>query len=178
MKGDHLITVVYEGELERKRLEYILNRYSGSAWKVKGATIFCRSESFNDLYRDLYAKFGNRVKSYHLKPVSVDVPLITKSIEIEIRSDTRDVETFLRYLMAKRSGRFVLKEGGLNVYSLNSRKGNVKVRLGIKARKGGITGIHLILEGVKDAVEHLNEGIMKDLEDFKRAIEGGEKRGL
>ena len=171
-----LIIVDPLDEAERKRVDYQLAKHGAELRLVRGNAnwILTDSDDVGDVVRELSAKLSpDRIRVYKLEPVDIVVEQSTRSIQMEFPAARSAVEALLvGFLMGKRKGQ--LQPGATattKTYAVFTNKGRAEIRVVLtgSAQKCKLT---LEVSGVKDTVDFLANSMEKELELFRRGIDG------
>lgn len=167
----HMIKIEYKDELERKRLDYIIDKYDKKIHKQTGTIIFVEDSSFDTVFKELYAKFGQRVKAYNIDKENVNVNTSSHSFDIEVPEEMKAVETFVNYLLSTRKGVYKKTSHGTKFFTLHSNKGIVESTVRYTKTKKGIK-VSISLEGIKEAVDLIGNELEKKLLEYTNSIKG------
>lgn len=163
-----LLVVRYAGDVERKRVDYLLSRYSGRvrSERLHGSTIILEGswEVFEELLRELYARIPReRVEAYRIERVDVDVEPSRFRGVVEARGLGLDEAWGAVELMARRlRGVLVSQAGGERRYRLYVRGGVADALFRVRDGLAGAV-IEFIVEGYGPHVEQVYREVLREL---------------
>ena len=157
----------YEGEAERKRLEYVLDRFknrvtaekpSGAVWIIDGEPSVVR-----ELLEEVLSRIpGERVRVYRLGDPGVVVE--EKRGVLEVHTDLPPGEAWgaVGLALARLRGSLVSEVGGERVYTVRPRGGYARVRVRVLPGGGG-SRVRLVVEGYGSGFQRLLQSLEEEL---------------
>ena len=165
-----LIMVKYGDEAERKKIEYLISKYS--ARRVKDVVIEVRDADFEEFVKELYGKIPeDRLRVISGREEKVHVAKAREEIRMGFSTDADSVMQFLNYLIVRRKGTYRGPLGGFERYRLHTKKGLVELSIKTAKESGGLR-LDLIIEGKADAATIVKDEMEKELENYRNSIGG------
>lgn len=167
---EYLILVDYESDAERKRIDYLLDKWEERARirKPRGVVVIIDTEEPQRFIEELFSRLeGNvtgKVEVYSLKRLRTNIKPQRKSLGFRINEEKKVVERFVEYLMSKLNANYLGVEDGFKSYSVYTRKGSALIRVLVKG--DGNSRVVFEVEGYGDAVDFLAQRISEELELF------------
>ena len=169
--------VEVSGDADRKRLEYLVERYSSAGLAVRklcGGVLLV--DGSGDVVRgfvdEALARFGRgRVSVWALSPPGFEVRPSRFERVFKVAEGFGDVWGVVDFVMTKLRGSLVSETGGgaSRVYRVRSRYGVVDVRFDLLPGPGGSRALRVAVEGFGSAVSRVFERLVSELS----YIEGG-----
>lgn len=163
----HLIAVKYTSDSERKRIEYVLEKWRDkmNITKPEGITAIVGDGDIDELILDLYSRTEkDNVALYNIERVELDVAQGEKNIRLKLGEKRETVEKLLDFIMARQKAilKLELAEPREKVYEVYTKKGKAEISIGIH---GGETGIDLLvrISGYGEAVDFLYRKLAEEL---------------
>jgi len=161
-----LLVVRYAGDLERKRLEYLMARWGErlSFKRVHGAIVMVEGshEGVEDFIRELYSRIPrDRIEVYSLERLDIEPPVsrMEKSIVVEDESSAWSV---IEFLMRKSKGVLMSDTGDSRRYRVYLRGGVADVEFRMMKR-GSSTILNFSIEGYDDHVKEFFRYLEREL---------------
>jgi len=160
----YLVVVNYEGDIERKRVDYLIEKWSkrGKIEKIKKTALIVDVDDIDEFIGEISSKLeGNeeeKLKLYKIEEVRKKIPKKRKTLKYEIK-DREFIEKFItEYLMAKMGGSYVSSIGNTAKYEVYTKKGKGIIRITINPS-------HAIfeIEGYGEVVNYLSEKIDEEM---------------
>jgi hypothetical protein len=161
----YLFTVEYDGDAERKRVEYLFNNWDdGDVEKPDGLVRVARDVDHEELYEKLLNKVReDQVTSYRLEPVEADVSDETATVEQTVEAPEDAVETFVEYMLSKKKA--VLQSADHNEFEVYTKKGRADVRYELTS-EDDVTTVRMTVTGYAPAPSFLEEFFERELADY------------
>jgi len=165
----HLVAVEFKDEAERKRVEYVIEKWKGAARisRLKGISIIVEGDPKGFL-EELFSKLSpeSTVKFYRIE--ELDLKPERKKKEFTVRTTEKPEIAFrlLDYVMQKNNAISMYLDNRLRRYFILTRKGRVEVDVSIE--ENSEIAMKFRLEGFGD-VEAIADRLRRDL----RILEGG-----
>jgi len=174
--GEYLIVVNCRDDLEKKRVDYVIEKWGYQ--KLKGF-VFKASELDEEFLREIHSKLvDGSVELYKIKPIKeeLEIPKTRRQFKAYFDDDLERVEGLISFIFSKR--RAVLKsrtespkgspiEYNYSVYVKG--RGSVDVRVVLTVERE--VKVDFRLEGTENAVENLTLELIQDLEYLKARVE-------
>jgi len=170
MPMGYIIFVSYESDAERKRIDYLVDKWSSRAKikKPRGFVFLIDTEKVQEFLEELFSKLeGNaeeKVEIYKVEEVIKKVKAKRKSLEYTINEERKVVERFMEYLLSKLNASYAYSDALAKVYEVYTRKGRGIVRVILRGNHK--TDVALEIEGYGDVVDYLVEKIDDELKFF------------
>jgi len=166
----YIVFVAYDNDAERKRVDYILEKWSSRAdiRKPRGLVFYIEVDDVEEFLEELFSRLeGNvrdKVEVYRAERLSETVEARRRSLEYLIDEERKVVERFMGYLLSKLNASLLRSEGGTKVYNVYTRKGRGTLRVTIEGDRR--TRVSVDVEGYGDVVDFLAERIDDELKLF------------
>ena len=165
----YLIVIDYERDRERKRIDYLIEKWSQRAdiEKIRKMAILIETEDIDELVRGIISRLEGdpeeKLRIYEVKEVRRSMPL--KRITLKYRILNKDgIECFLNYLMAKLGASYECSIGDVKRYRLYTKRGRCSISVGLYRDL-----ITFEIEGYGEGVDIIKNKIDSDMKLF---IEG------
>lgn len=164
--GIYLLIVQYGSEAERKRLEYLLDKWRSSLRidKPSGAVLFidANAEDMLKFMEELYSKIPkDKVSIYQLKEPEFHLEPLTLEGIVQSRMSVKEAWGAVNLVLARLKGTLLSETSGEMVYSISSRKGVCSVRISIVPDNKGST-VRFMVEGYGEAVIHVYNRLIRE----------------
>ena len=166
----YIVFVAYDNDAERKRVDYLLEKWSSRAdiRKPRGLVFYIEADDVEGFLEELFSRLeGNvrdKVEVYRAERLSETVEARRRSLEYLIDEERKVVERFMGYLLSKLNASLLRSEGGTKVYNVYTRKGRGTLRVTIEGDRR--TRVSVDVEGYGDVVDFLAERIDDELKLF------------
>ncbi|WP_461865212.1 hypothetical protein [Thermococcus sp.] len=166
----YIVFVSYETDAERKRVDYLLDKWSGRAKikKPRGMVFIIDTEEANEFLEELLSKLsGNaaeKVEIYKIEEAVKKVEANVKTLHYTILEDTRVVGKFVEYLLSKLNATYSYSDALAKVYEVYTRKGRAIIKIIIRGNE--TSSVVFRIEGYGDAVGFLAERIDEEMKLF------------
>ncbi|NJE04693.1 hypothetical protein E3E36_00710 [Thermococcus sp. M36] len=166
----HLFVVMYENDAERKRVEYLIDKWSNRVRvsKVKGISFIVDSPDVSEFAEELLSKLDppteGKVRVYSIKPEDIGSKVTPRRVEIERLTEEEPtvVAKLLRYVLSKFGAYYVSSEGSVSKYMAYTKKGRLEITVSVE-EEGGETAVRVLVEGYGSAVEDMAKKIEREL---------------
>ncbi|MEB3845049.1 MAG: hypothetical protein LRS48_05140 [Desulfurococcales archaeon] len=171
-----MIIVPYESDAERKRLEYVLEKYNRRLRlkKPRGAVIIASGNENDELklLDELIARLGSeKVVAYRITgPVEKDPESVHVSFTLPI--PPAEAWGALTAVMSRMRGALVSRTGSVRVYSLTTRGARATVKVSLSGHGEGSRGV-AVFEGYGGRLSRLAEKFCGEV----RVLGGGCDKG-
>ena len=180
--GRYLVIVNCEDELEKKRVDYVIEKWG--IQKVKGFVL--KLEDLNEEFiMELYSKLvKGSVELYELKPAKEE-PIISKTrrqLRAYFNKDLGTVDQLIVFMFSKINAvpgdREVESKGLVAIDNIVQRKysvyvrgkGRVDINVTLNVRSGKVLA-EFTVEGPENAVDSFIVDLMRDLRFFEAEVE-------
>lgn len=162
-----MLLVKYASDAERKRLEYLLEKWRGTLRfeKPSGAVLLidARTEQLMKFVEELYSRIPReRVSLYRLEEAEFQLEPLTLEGVVRSGMGVNELWGAVNLVLAKLRGVLVSETRGEKVYVISSRKGVCKVRVSIAPRNGESL-LRFAVEGFGEAVVHIYDRLAQEL---------------
>lgn len=160
-----MILINYASESERKKVEYIVSKWKDGTDKPEGYMFMVSDEKYDDLIKELSYKIEpEKIRVFSLSEQDIEPELQSRSLNLQINKEEKEILSFLAYLVSRRKGMLVDSYGKTSNYSFSTRKGNVKVAITLSSH--GPVNLTIVLEGAPEATEMLLNEFKENLSIF------------
>jgi hypothetical protein len=170
----YLITSKYDSDAERKRLEYVFEKWADRLTIIKPEGIITllddagKEDMMNEFITDLYSRSSQVSKDsiiiYRLEKTELDIKPEQKELRLETRQKRETVEKLLSFIMARQKAIFKPESDMpfLKIYEVNSKKGTVQISVVIREKKEALDLIFTI-SGYGYAVDFIYNRLKEEL---------------
>jgi hypothetical protein len=161
----YFVVISYDDDAERKRVDYLLSKWSNRAKveKPKGTAFLIETEHEREFFEELFSKLeGNPSRKVKVYRVEEEWPKLRERQESRryvLEEDEDFVRRFLSYLCSKLGGTFSPLDGSCEVYT---RKGRGKVVFSLRQTARG-TVVDVVVSGYGEVVDYLVSRIDDEL---------------
>ena len=167
----YLIVASYENDAERKRIEYIMEKWRGRIGisKPDGIITFVDTGDIGELVEELYSRVSARenIKLYNIEEIEPDINELEKEITRQIAEKQETVEKLLDFIMARQKAVLKISDPIEKVYEIYTKKGKAEISTSLRETDSYVT-LHLRISGYGEVVDHL----YNKLSDELRLLEG------
>lgn len=162
-----LLVVRYASDVERKRLEYLLNRFQARVRgeRVHGSVVMLEGDmgDIESLIRELYARIPrDRVEVYRVERFDVDVEPFRREGRVVTGMTPEAVWGVVEFLVRKLRGVPVGGSGASKKYRLYVKGGVVDVTFTVRPREGGSL-VEYVVEGYDGHVDSVYGELEREL---------------
>lgn len=169
----HLINIDYSSDAERKRIEYIFNKYeaeTGDIDKLSGVSRIIRDDDVDRILSELYLRtHPENIRVYKLAEMTTKTALDSNTIETRLAGNKESVESFIGYLLAQRKAVFSRKIGDLKLYTSATRKGYAEIKVGISQKEEEVM-VHIEIRAEEPNRTYLRDYFTEQLEVFRKSL--------
>jgi hypothetical protein len=170
----YLITSKYDSDAERKRLEYVFEKWAEKLTIIKPEGIITllddagKEDLMNEFIKDLYSRASKVSKDsiviYHIEKTEPDIKPEQKELRLETKQKRETVEKLLSFIMARLKAVFKPESDlpFLRTYEVNSKKGTVQITVVIREKKDALDLIFTI-SGYGYAVNFIHNKLEEEL---------------
>jgi hypothetical protein len=168
----HLIIVKYSSEPERKRVEYILDKWRErlKITKPEGIISIIDGEGLEEFIAELYSRTSrSNVGLYRIEHEAVEIQEGESEIRLKLNENRETVEKLVAFVMAKQKAilKWETKEPFERVYELTTKKGKAEVSVALRD-EGQCVSLRMRTTGYGEVVEFLSSRLGEEL----RYLEG------
>lgn len=172
----HLLIVDYSTDAERKRIEYIFNKFESEDCKIDkitGISRIVRHGDIEKLLSELYLRTpSDSIKVYKLKEFSTKSALNSNKIEMGFSGKKEAVESFINYLLAQRKAVFSRKIGdNFKLYTSTTRKGYAELTVGVFEKEGKIL-VQIEIRAEEPNMSYIINFFTEQMELFEKSLTG------
>ncbi len=161
-KSRYVVFVNYGSDAERKRIEYLLSKWSSrvAVKRPRGLTavLSIDEKGMKEFLRELLSRLEGDPKEKVKVLRGVEVTPSVKTIERELNYTVKDslnvVEKFVEYLMLKLNATPYGRDALGTIYEVYTRKGKVTVRVVVSETRDGCS-VKFKVSGYGEAVDFL-----------------------
>jgi len=174
----YLITSKYDSDAERKRLEYVFEKWAEKLTIIKPEGIITllddsgKEDLMNEFIKDLYSRSSQVSKDsiviYRIEKTEPDIKPEQKELNLETKQKRETVEKLLSFIMARQKAVFKPESDlpFLKTYEVNSKKGTVQITVVIREKKDALNLIFTI-SGYGYAVNFIYNKLKEELKYFE-----------
>ncbi|WP_144368018.1 hypothetical protein [Palaeococcus pacificus] len=167
----HLFIISYGNDAERKRIEYLLEKWSERAEisKLRGITFIIDTENVSEFAEELLSKLdppsSDKVEVYHVKKEDLKSKVAPNKVELEYitNENPQIVRKLLRYILSKCNAYYVSSDDLSMTYGAYTKKGRVEIRIEIDEKSTNETQIVISLVGYGEVVEYMAKKLREEL---------------
>ena len=173
----YLISIKYENDAERKRLEYVFEKWADklNISKPEGMVAIISEKgdvaSVRDFIKDLLSR-ASRVSSenfsiFKLEPTSLDIEKGEKEFNLDIHENRDTIEKFINFIMAKQKAviKSVSDKPFIRYYEVTTKKGTAEIRVILHEKKEMIN-VHIKISGYGEVAEFIHDKLKEELKYF------------
>jgi hypothetical protein len=167
----HLLILDYRSDAERKRIDYMIEKWSGKAdlsiSKPKGVIILFEGENLEEFLEDIYSRIDAGANPPQIYSLEESRPAVEKRVRLLTFTTNQSVDTvqnFINYLLAKQNAAFEYSDGTRKIYAARTRKGHVQIMVNIEGEKE--VRCHISIEGYGDVVDFVAGRIEDEMNIF------------
>jgi len=167
--------VDYDKDAERKRIDYLIERWSnkGNLEKIRKMAIIADIDDVDGFVKDIMSRLeGNpeeKVRVYEIKELKKTISSKKTTLSYKITDKKEAVEGFLKYLMIKLGASYECSVNGTKKYEVYTKKGNCSISIKLKENNENKLIINFEIEGYGESVDLIKNKIDNDMKLF---IEG------
>ncbi|MHC1592863.1 MAG: hypothetical protein ACXQT3_03980 [Methermicoccaceae archaeon] len=164
-KERHIVTARYSSESEKKRIDYLTDKWSHSVRKVEGAVLLVEG-SPDEFMEELLSRIDeDSVEMFSVRERKLDVEQQRETMDYTFKTSSEALERFIGYLMGKLRGAFSHSAGEMKVYEVYTKKGRARVNISIREN---VDAIHLsaVVEGYGEGVPYVAGRMGSEFELF------------
>ncbi|AAL80777.1 hypothetical protein PFDSM3638_03260 [Pyrococcus furiosus DSM 3638] len=166
----YLFIVDYSDDAERKRIDYLLEKWQDQAIisKPRGLIFIIETRDINKFAEELFSKLSpqssKKVRAFVIQEENLQskIPPKEKVLEYYSKESENVVKRLLRYIFSKNNLYYYSSDNYSEEYFTLTRKGRVSIEVSVKPISGG-TKVKLRLSGYGEAVEYVAEKIDNDI---------------
>ena len=165
----YLLVIKYASEAERKRIEYLLEKWKKNIKmeRIRDIVVVVKKGEPTEMLEELYGRVSkNNVEIFSIEKVSPDIEKNRREIELYLEESYEHVEKLLSFIMAKQKATLKRSFGGFRVYERYTKKGMVEISIKLEKIKNGVK-IAIAIEGYGDAVDLVYERLNEEISYFK-----------
>ena len=166
----YIIFVGYDNDAERKRIDYLIDKWAGRLGikKPRGYVLHIEADDPGEFLEELLSRLegsvNEKVKVYRAEEVEDLAKAKRRTLQYRINEEKRFVERFIEYLLSKLNASYAYSDALARVYTVHTRKGRATVKVLLKGN--GHTNVVFDIEGYGDVVDFLAERIDEELRLF------------
>ena len=168
----YLITVKYDSDSERKRVEYVFDKWRDrmGIGKPEGIIAIVEKDSIEELVTDLYSRIDrSSVSLFRVEEASLALDEEERELSVRLTEKKETAEKLIGFIMARQRAvlKFERTEPWERIYEAITKKGRAEISIGLRDDESGVV-LHLRTTGYGDAVELLFQRLSEEL----RVLEG------
>ena len=163
----YLITAKYSSDSERKRIEYVIDKWRDrkKITKPDGVVAIVADNDIKELLVELYSRTEREnVSFYRIEEEHLEVTETKKEIRLKIGERRETAEKLLDFIMARQRATLKMEspESHQKVYEVISRKGKVEIILNIRGNATE-TDVIMRISGYGEAVDFIHDKLAEEL---------------
>jgi len=167
----YLVTMKYSDDPERKRIEYILEKWKKrlNITKPQGIVVILEGGEIEGFIEELYSRTSSsNVGVYRLEKTVVDVEKSGGEIRLKLGEKKETVEKLIGFVMAKQKAilKREMKEPFERIYELSTKKGKAEISVALR-NEGQGTALRMRITGYGEVVEFLYDKFSSELNYFE-----------
>ena len=161
----YIFDVKYTTDTERKRLDYLLSRYSSGVSRPSGYIFLVEDDVARDLMEEVGARFpSENIRVYKTEQVTIEPSTINVSMTFTFKKRADEVKSFFSYLISKRRGILNKTIGDLVEYEIYTRRG--RVELTASTKDNSTCTLTINIKGSKEAVNFIANEFREEIKIF------------
>jgi hypothetical protein len=162
----HLIIAKYDSDAERKRIEYVLDKWKETLriTKPEGIISIVEGEELESLLEDLYSRTTKRnVTLYKVEKQTVDLESTEGEIKIKFNDKKETIEKLVSFIMARQKAvlKRETKEPFERVYEVITKKGRAEISL-LLVGEGQAFNLLLRITGYGEVVQFVKSRLEEE----------------
>jgi hypothetical protein len=163
----HLIIAKYSDDAERKRIEYVLDKWRGRLriTKPDGIISILDGEGVGELVEELYSRTSKgNIRVYRVDEETVEIDKGEREIKLVLNEKKETVEKLVGYVMAKQKAvlKRETKEPLEKVYELTTKKGKGEISVAFR-EEGKTISLRILINGYGEVVDFLSAKLTDEL---------------
>ena len=156
----YLIRAKYRSDPERKRIEYIFEKWRSemNITKPEGITVIADADDVEEMILELYSRTERKdnITFYRMEKVELEVEQSEKRIRLRLREKRETVEKLLGFIMARQRAilKMELVDPFRKIYEVYSKKGKAEISIGLHETETGVD-LSINISGYGEAVDLL-----------------------
>jgi hypothetical protein len=169
----HLIIAKYSNDAERKRIEYVLDKWKESLriTKPEGIITIVEGGEIEGLLEDLYSRTTkSNITLYKIEKQTVEVERAECELRLKLNDKKETIEKLVSFVMAKQKAVLIreTKQPFERVYEVITKKGRAEISALLRD-EGEAVVLRMRIAGYGDVVEFMKNRLGDEL----RYMEGG-----
>ena len=178
--GCYLIVVRYGSEAERKRLEYLLDKWRGSlrVSRPSGAVLFvdAGAEQVSAFLEELYSRIPReRIVVYRLEEAGLRLEPFVLEGAVRVGVGVEEAWGIVGLVFARLRGVLLSEVAGERVYSVSGKGGVCRVKVSVVPSGSGSL-LRFVVEGYGEVVARVYDRLLRELSYVGEVVE--RDRGL
>jgi len=165
----NLITAKYSDDPERKRIEYVLEKWRGKLGitRPQGIIAIIAGDEIGELVEELYSRTSrDNVSIYRVEKTTVDIEKGKQEIRLKLDEKKETVAKLVGFLMAKQKA--ILKRETTDpferTYGLTTKKGKAEISVTLKEETGDRIDLRMRITGYGEVVDFLYNKLSDELD--------------
>ena len=169
----YLISIKYDNDAERKRLEYVFEKWTEKL-KIKKLDSMAAiinedgdAASVEDFVRELYSRSSpastDSLTIYKIEPAKLGIEKETKELSLDLPEKRETVEKLLGYIMARQKA--AVKPTGvpsITNYEVTTKKGTAEIMVMLKEKPDSIN-VRIKISGYGEVVDFIYGRLNEEL---------------
>jgi hypothetical protein len=173
----YLITIKYNSDAERKRLEYVFEKWADKLKIIKPEGLVAIIEESGDqsllegFVQDLFsrsskAKSGN-FSVYKIEQHDLEIEKQERELKLELHEKLETVEKLLNFIMARQKAIYkpISDLPFVKIYEITSKKGMAEISVKIRETNDTVN-LHLKISGYGEVVDFIYNKLNDELKYF------------
>jgi len=165
----YLIVARYSDDPERKRIEYVLEKWKGrlAITKPEGIVAVLNGEEIDEFIEELYSRTSaDNVILYRVEKASVDIEKGKRDIKLLLNEKKETVEKLIGFVMARQKAILKPGAGGAfeRIYEVSTKKGKAVISVAIREEGQERVDVRLRITGYGEVVDFLHNKLSDELD--------------
>jgi hypothetical protein len=173
----YLISVKYENDAERKRMEYVFEKWSDKLkiTKPEGLLVLIDADSKSAEFQEFIENLLSRTSQitsknltiFKIEPESIDIEKEKKELNLEVHEKRATIEKLLNFVMARQKVLVtqVSNEPNIKYYEVTTKKGKAEIRIMIDEKPESVH-LQIKISGYGDVVGLMYDRLKEEMDYF------------
>ena len=162
----YLITTKYTSDAERKRIEYVLEKWRDrmKIFKPDGVIAIADGENIEELIEDLYSRTEKErnVSLYRIERLQLDIDEVKREISVKLNEKKETAEKLIAFIMARNKAVLRIPGPNENIYEVYTKKGKAEITINLRESDGGVN-LRLRVSGYGEVVDFFYQRLAEEL---------------
>lgn len=163
----HLVIATYSGDPERKRIEYILEKWKErlQITKPDGIISLVDGDDLEEFVEDLYSRTSrSNISLYRIEKEAVDIKKGESEIRMRLDEKKETVDKLVGFVMAKQKAilKHQRRDPHEKIYDVTTKKGRAQVSVSLR-EDGAQVDMRVKITGYGEVAEFLSGKLEEEL---------------